>query len=213
MYSNQCTMKLLTIILFLLQFGVVQAQVVFETSNPNLGFGTSSECSKNTSLDFVVNGPLVNTNGLPVGGYIDGVQKKPWVRPEDGGGNFAVDNAIFGLGQDGKLYMFSYTERHLLPPMKWAFQNGPVLVRDGLNVRGTSATKFVRSGVGYTPTGNLVVIISEQPVTFREFAQYFVQAGCVNAIYLDGGPYVGWSDSSRTLGMVETATKLQFYNN
>lgn len=206
-------MKLhVTIILFLLQFGVVQAQVVFETSNPNLGFGTFS--GSNEYLDFVVNGPLVDTTGLPVGGYIDnGVQKKSWVRPEDGGGNFAVDNAIFGLGQDGQLYMLSYTERHLLPPMKWAFQNGPVLVRDGLNVRGTSATKFVRSGVGYTPAGNLVVIISEQPVTFREFAQYFVQAGCVSAIYLDGGPYVGWSDSSRTSGMVETATKLQFYNN
>lgn len=207
-------MKLHIIILFLFQSAAIHAQFVFETSNPNVGFGTFSKCSDNVLLDFVVNGPLVGSDGLPVGGYIDnGGQKKSWVRPDDGGGNFAVDNAIFGLGQDGQFYMLSYTERHILPPMKWAFQNGPVLVRDGLNVRGTSATKFVRSGVGYTPAGNLIVIISDRPVTFREFAEYFVQAGCVSAIYLDGGPYVGWSNSSRASGMVETATKLQFYNN
>ncbi|MBP6910041.1 phosphodiester glycosidase family protein [Patescibacteria group bacterium] len=69
---------------------------------------------------------------------------------------------------------------------KWAFQNGPMLVVDGKNTRGTSDTKWNRSGIGYRRDGSVVVIYSDKPVTFREFADLFVNEGCTNAMYLDG---------------------------
>lgn len=194
---------------------VVTNITTYKTTNPNVGFGVASDCKANQYMDFCVNGPLVGTDGLPVGGYIDnGIQKKFWTDPIRGGGNFAIDNGIFGLGVDGKMYMVSYEKRNTLPDMQWAFQNGPMLVQNGQNVRGTSTTKFKRSGIGFTEHGELVVLVSEDPVTFHEFAQHFLELGCVSAMYLDGGPYVGWSDNSgKKNGLVEEAVKIQFFNN
>lgn len=188
---------------------------VYRTEHKNIGFGISSDCARNQYLDFCINGPLVGANQLPVGGYVDnGVQKQRWTDPALGGGNFSADNGIFGLGVDGQMYLVSHRDTDSLPLMQWAFQNGPILVQHGKNVRGTSTSAFARSGIGYTDTGALVVIVSLTPVTFREFAEMFVQAGCVSAIYLDGGPYVGYSDNSGAYGtMVPEAMKLQFFNN
>jgi len=196
-------------------FAVADGVTYYKTSPTlNVGFGTASDCKTNQYMDFCVNGPLVGTDGLPVGGYIDnGIQKKFWTDPEQGGGNFAVDNGIFGLGSDGKMYMFSYENKNMLPEMKWAFQNGPMLVQDGKSLRGTSSTKFKRSGVGFNALNEIVVIVSENEVTFHEFAQLFVEVGCISAIYLDGGPYVGWSKNEGHSGLVEKAIKLQFFNN
>ena len=194
----------------------VSAQVIYHrTQNLNIGFGKTSDCTTNPFMDFCVNGPLVQTDGTPVGGYIDnGTIIKDWVSTESGGGNFAVDNAIFGLGMNGTLYMIPLSEKQQLPPMKWAFQNGPMLVQDGVNTRGISQSKNPRSGIGYKKDGTLVAIISLTPVTFHEFADLFIKENCLNAIYLDGGPYVGYSDKTGSYGtLVSEATKLQFFNN
>lgn len=205
-------MKFITLCLTV--FVLVANPIVFKTSNPNLGFGLSSECSTNTYFDFCVNGPLVGSDGLPLGGYIDNFhQKKDWIDPKQGGGNFAVTNGIFGLDAQGRLRMCSYTDRNSLPQMNWAFQNGPILVQDGKNIRGTSDSRFARSGIGFTSDNQIIVLVSEDQVTFREFAELFVEAGCVSAMYLDGGPYVGWSNNQSRSGMVDGAIKLQFYNN
>lgn len=208
--------KLILTFVCLSILSALSAQIVYHRTNHlNIGFGKASNASENSHMDFCVNGMLVERDGSPVGGYIDnGKIVQPYVAPESGGGNFAVDNGIFGLGADGKMYMVSYTDYKPLPAMKWAFQNGPILVKDGVNIRGTSQTAYARSGIGFKSDGTLVVIISMTPITFYDFAELFVQEGCSNAIYLDGGPYVGYSNNTGTYGtLVDGATKLQFYNN
>ncbi len=208
--------KVLCCIAFIFALSSLSAQVMYHrTKNLNIGFGKASNTATNQYMDFCVNGPLVGADNLPVGGYIDnGTILKNWTNPEDGGGNFAVNNAIFGLGTDGKLYLTPCTEKHTLPQMRWALQNGPILVKDGINTRGTSQSKYARSGIGFKTDGTLVVIVSLTPVTFYEFADLFIKEHCSNAIYLDGGPYVGCSDKNAAYGtMVSEATKLQFFNN
>lgn len=207
--------KIALLFLVLFHLAAIAQVKVYETKHMNIGFGKQSDCSNNQFMDFCINGPLVGDNMFPVGGYVDnGGQKQNWSDPAKAGGNFSTDNVIFGLGIDGRLYMVSSTESSTLPAMKWAFQNGPALVKNGVNVRGTSASKYCRSGIGYRKDGTLVAIISLQPVTFREFAELFIQQNCVNAIYLDGGPYVGYADKSGSYGtLVPNATKLQFFNN
>jgi uncharacterized protein YigE (DUF2233 family) len=188
---------------------------IFETKNHNIGFGQKSDCINNEYMDFCVNGPLVKSNGSAIGGYIDNqVQIQNYTTPEIGGGNFSISNGVFGLGVDGQLYMFFLKDIHRLPAMKWAIQNGPILVMNGINVRGTSQSKYERSGIGYKSDGTLCVIVSQAPITFKGFAQLFIDIGCVNAMYLDGGPYVGYSDNqTNNTGMIEGALKLQFFNN
>lgn len=208
--------KIIFFVAFFVIYSNLSAQVYYyQIQNPNIGFGKMSNTTTNPKMDFCINGPLVGGDGLPVGGYIDnGIVMKSWSVPEGGGGNFAVDNAIFGLGVNGTLYMVPYSERNNLPQMRWAFQNGPLLVKNGTNVRGTSQSKYARSGLGVKTDGTLVAIVSIAPVTFYEFADMFVKENCTNAIYLDGGPYVGCSDKNGSYGtLVVEATKLQFYSN
>lgn len=204
--------KILFCTAVLLLTTTANAQVYYRTSLPDVGFGKSADCATNPKMEFCVNGPLVGSDNLPVGGYIDnGICKKPWVDPVIGGGNFAVDNAIFGIGNDGHFYLLPYEEKDNLPPMKWAFQNGPILVKDGVNKRGTSTSNYTRSGIGFK-NDTLVVIVSITPVTLRQFAELFIAEGCSNAIYLDGGPYVGYADKHSWGGtLVSSATKLQFF--
>lgn len=206
---------------FILFFSIVgvQAQVVkYETKHLNVGFEKNVYSNSTNVLDFVSNGPLVDEKGIPVGGYIDNqVIVKDWTNPENSDGNFAIQNGIFGLDLEGKLHLVNYQDKDSLPEMKWAFQNGPILVLDGVNQRGTSNTRYARSGIGFRKDGTLIVIVVLYPITFRDFANRFLAARCINAICLDGGPYVGCIDYINQNGLsgslVINAMKLQFFNN
>ena len=74
--------------------------------------------------------------------------------------------------------------------IKHATQSGPMLVVDGkihpaFNPKSTNF--YIRNGVGVMADGNVIFIMSEQPVTFYEFAQVFRDRfKCQNALYLDG---------------------------
>jgi uncharacterized protein YigE (DUF2233 family) len=44
----------------------------------------------------------------------------------------------------------------------------------------------IRNGVGILPDGKVLMAISKVPVNLYDFALYFKNAGCKNALYLDG---------------------------
>ena len=165
-------------------------------------------------MNLVVNGPLLGKDLKPLGGWIDnGIQKKDWVNPDDYTGNFSVDNGIFWVDKNGKPFLVRYGDRHYLPDtIQLAFQNGPILVENSRNIRGISSTKYPRSGIGFNENGYIFVIVSITPITLRDFAQLFINEGCVSAIYLDCGPYVGFSSHRFTYGFMRDAIKLQFYH-
>ncbi len=129
-----------------LVFATAQTKV-YKTNHLNIGFGKASNCIENNLLIFCVNGPLVDSVHYPVGGYIDnGIRKQKWIDPLKATGNFSVDNAVFGLGTNGNFCMIPYSDIASLPALTWGFQNGPMLVKNGKNIRGTSTTKYPRSG-------------------------------------------------------------------
>ena len=64
-----------------------------------------------------------------------------------------------------------------------------MLVHDGqINVKLTKGSKNlnIRNGVGKLPNGNLLFAISKERINFYDFATYFKDNGCENALYLDG---------------------------
>jgi len=88
-----------------------------------------------------------------------------------------------------------------------AVQSGPLLLRDGQihpAFDPKSENRKLRSGVGVFANGpSLVFVLSEDRVTFYEFATFFRDhLHCRDALYLDGeiskfyGPQFGWSDGS-----------------
>ena len=79
--------------------------------------------------------------------------------------------------------------------MKYATQSAPIVLFNGnlnskLNKKSTS--KYIRNGVGVAKKNGimgkyeLVFIISNERVTFHEFARMFKFYPCEQALYLDG---------------------------
>jgi uncharacterized protein YigE (DUF2233 family) len=180
----------------------------------DVGFGKSSKVSE--LMPWVVNGMIFDGDYSPTGGYIDnGVQKKDWTDPETKTGNFATRNGIFGKTKAGKMILISYEDLNSLPVMQWAFQNGPILIRNSINVCNAQSTSddFRRSGIGYRNDGSLVVVVAIKPCTPWTLAEELKQQGCIDAIYLDGANPTGYAIYMpfESVGLDPSAIKLQFF--
>ena len=55
----------------------------------------------------------------------------------------------------------------------------PALREDSDNLR-------IRNGVGILPDGKLIFAISKEKINFYNFAKFFKELGCQQALYLDG---------------------------
>lgn len=218
------------IIIFVCAINVTFAQVIitsqaviFKASNNwNIGFGKTTEikqASKNSyQLEYILNGPLVQNNGKPVGGYIDNKNlMQSWTKPLDIDDNFNKQNGIFGKVKNDRMVLIPYQEFDKETEFEWAFQNGRILLLDGKNDHNpNSSNKLIRSGLGFNSSGELIGIISKIPVSFYELSEIFKSQECTNAIFLDGADtYTGFRSKDRTdnIGIFHPdAIKIQFYS-
>jgi uncharacterized protein YigE (DUF2233 family) len=104
------------------------------------------------------------------------------------------------------------TSRYLKQRLKvdHATQSGPMLVIDGRihpRISENGPSRKIRNGVGVRDRHKAVFAISDEPVTFGEFARLFKdELGCENALFLDGtisslfAPGLGRDDSLLPLG-------------
>jgi len=106
-----------------------------------------------------------------------------------GYGNFYMQpNGVFSAA-DGMAAIFPTAKAGTLEAKGYATQSGPMLVVDGaINAafKQGSANVHIRNGVGLLPDGRVLFAISKEPVNFYDFARFFQQAGCTNALFLDG---------------------------
>lgn len=148
--------------------------------------------SQKKELIFATNGGMYTPASTPVGLYIEnGVQTKSLVT-SNGKGNFhLMPNGVFYIDTEGKagvLETMAYASAKI--EAKYATQSGPLLLINGKihpKFNDGSPNKYVRSGIGITATGEVVMVISEKPVNFYTFALFFKEKfGCKDALYLDG---------------------------
>jgi len=216
-------MKTLLLLLFLLVISLylhAQKFVAFEIEGSDFGFGRTAKVAENESLDFVVNGPLVHSDGKIVGGYVDkGIQRQDWVEPDTTNpGNFHQRNGIFGRSIYGEMMLIPYDEWNDNYRLLWGFQNGMILLLNGINDHNPhSNNRYYRSGIGFRSDNILVVIVSLDMVTYWELANKFRELNCTHAIYLDGYEslhgVVGYTTSTESVGMsTEYYMKLQFFH-
>ena len=134
---------------------------------------------------------MYRPNRSPVGLYIENGRQLQGAITASGSGNFYLKpNGIFFV--DGNTAGIFETSRflHERPHADIATQSGPMLVVGGrLHPRfsSTSSSEKIRNGVGITDTKKVVFAISNDPITFTEFAKFFRdQLHCPDALYLDG---------------------------
>ncbi len=168
--------------------------------------------SKGQRLVFAMNAGMYHPDRSPVGHYIEDGRETMPVIASAGPGNFGMlPNGILCLRRDRADVM--ETRRYLAttPGCDHATQSGPMLLIDGaLHPRflPDSTSLYVRNGVGTAADGRTAwFVMSENPVTFFEFAQMFRDAlGVQQALYLDGNvsrlfaPALGRADAGLPLG-------------
>ena len=147
--------------------------------------------SKGKKMIFAMNGGMFQENLSPLGLYIEsGKLIKSANRVQEAYGNFYLQpNGVFFITQDNKAGICKTEDFRVTREIKYATQSGPMLLIDGkihLGFGENSANKHIRNGVGILPDGSILFAISEELVRFYDFADFFRQRGCKNALYLDG---------------------------
>jgi uncharacterized protein YigE (DUF2233 family) len=170
-------------------------------------------------LVFAMNAGMFNPDFSPVGLYVEnGIEVRP-VNRRAGDGNFALrPNGVFWIDK-GKAGV-TETQRFVASNFRPAFatQSGPMLVIGGrihpkIHADGTSMK--IRNGVGVCDDGQVRFAITDDAVTFYQFATLFRDAlHCPDALFLDGtisalyAPQLsrddGWRAMGPMIGVIET---------
>jgi len=105
-------------------------------------------------------------------------------------GNFYLQpNGIFYISNQNQAFVKQTQEFSLNQEIKFATQSGPMLVVDGKihpKFKQGSTHLNIRNGVGVLPNGQVLFAISKEPVSLFDFASFFLQNDCEQALYLDG---------------------------
>ncbi len=160
---------------------------------PYVTFAAVSEAlaAQNAELVFATNAGMYDTNYAPVGLYVEAGRQFVAANTNEGPGNFhLLPNGVFYWAGDTAGIL--ETNRFLAeaPPVDFATQSGPMLLIDGeVHPRflPDSDSRKIRNGVGIIDEHNVVFVLSDDAVTFFEFALFFRdQLGVRNALFLDG---------------------------
>ena len=150
-------------------------------------------------LLFAANAGMFDPASRPVGLLVQNGDEKFPLNLADGPGNFyRKSNGVFAINQrHHALVVESGDYPALVPPALWATQSGPLLVYGG-NINPDfmpdSKNRKIRSGVGVTKKGEVIFVLSKQPVTFYEFSELFLNhLRCPDALYLDGDISAFWT--------------------
>lgn len=146
--------------------------------------------SQGKRLRFAMNAGMYEPDYAPVGLYVtDGRQLAPLNLAEGEGNFYLKPNGVFLLGSDGPKIVESSRYPAQASGVRLATQSGPLLLQQGAihpRFDPGSKSRQIRNGVGVD--GEIAYfVISDDPVSLYEFAQYFRDnLKCSDALYLDG---------------------------
>ena len=147
--------------------------------------------AKKQEVLVAMNAGMFTSDRSPLGLFVaNGKKLVPLNRRSATTGNFYMQpNGVFGVRPDHTAFICTSAEFPTLAEMRCATQSGPMLVVKGVMNKlfaPGSTNAHIRNGVGIRSDGQLVFAISREPVTFHDFASFFIAQGCVDALYLDG---------------------------
>jgi uncharacterized protein YigE (DUF2233 family) len=147
---------------------------------------------------FAMNGGMYDTEGKPIGYYVENGDRRHTLNRNPGAGNFhLLPNGVFyGTGGEWHVRATENFAESVTRRPEFATQSGPMLVIDGelhpgIAEDGTSLK--IRNAVGVDATGRAHFVISEAPLSFGKLARYFRdRLETPNALFLDGSVSVLW---------------------
>jgi uncharacterized protein YigE (DUF2233 family) len=174
---------------------------------------SQSLATRDQQLAFAMNAGMYREDFTPMGLMVTDGRQIHRLNQATGYGNFYMKpNGVFILSTSGARIVETTAYPGLAEPAQLATQSGPLLLQAGqvnsaLNPQGTS--RLIRNGVGIVSPGEVAFAISDDPVTFYEFALLFRDTlRCQEALYLDGNvsslysPSLGRADNRVPLGPI-----------
>jgi uncharacterized protein YigE (DUF2233 family) len=142
-------------------------------------------------LKFAMNGGMYLEDYSPQGLYIEKGKTVSTLntKKSDYGNFYLAPNGVFYITKDLHTVVCKTEDFTRNSNIEYATQSGPMLLIDStIHPKFTDGSKnvHIRNGVGILPNGNPLFAISTKPVNLYDFADYFRQLGCKNALYLDG---------------------------
>ena len=172
--------------------------------------------SKKKALLFAANAGMFTPEYGPVGLFIQDGKEIHKINNSEGKGNFNwKPNGVFYITNRNTAGVCQSSEFDSSANIKYATQSGPMLIINGKMHEGFENSKslYVRNGVGILPDGKVVFAISKKEITFYDFAKYFLDLGCKNALYFDGAisktylPEQNWTCQDGRFGVIVGVVK------
>lgn len=173
--------------------------------------------NKNKVLDFAMNAGMYNADNAPQGLYIENKKTLSALDAGTAAGNFYLKpNGVFYLTTNNVPKICKTEDFKDDGKILYATQSGPMLVIDGKihpEFKEGSANLNIRNGVGILSDGKVVFVLSKNEVNFYDFANYFKELGCKNALYLDGFvsrayvPSKNWKKTDGNFGVLFAVTR------
>jgi len=159
-----------------------------------------------------MNGGMFQKDFSPLGFYIDNGTIVRQLNTREGSGNFYLKpNGVFYITKNNTAHISTTPDFEANNMIKYATQSGPMLVINGKlheAFKEGSANVNIRNGVGILPNGDVLFAMSKTEVNFYDFANYFKDKGCNNALYLDGfvsrayAPSQHWEQTDGDFGVM-----------
>jgi uncharacterized protein YigE (DUF2233 family) len=172
--------------------------------------------SKNLALEFATNAGMYQQDHTPLGLFILNGKTLSPLNTSNAAGNFYLKpNGVFYFSRD-KAFISATENFKPDDKIRFATQSGPMLIIDGKihpAFKQHSTNLNVRNGVGILPDGKVVFAMSKDEINFYDFAKYFKDLGCKNALYLDGFvsrmylPEKDWVQTDGNFGVMIGVTK------
>ncbi|WP_241491420.1 phosphodiester glycosidase family protein [Lacinutrix mariniflava] len=174
--------------------------------------------SNKEALVFAMNGGMYKKDFSPQGLYVEkGKILSKLDTIDKGFGNFYLQpNGVFLITENGMPIITKTQDFKIYNAIDYATQSGPMLVIDGTlhpKFNKGSSNLNIRNGVGVLPNGDLLFAMSKEKINFYDFALFFKDKGCENALYLDGFvsktylPSKQWEQLEGEFGVIIAETK------
>lgn len=163
-------------------------------------------------LVFAMNGGMYMEDRAPLGLFIqEGKTIRSLNKAKSSGNFFLQPNGVFYINSSGKGTVCKTADFRNRKDIQYATQSGPMLVINGSihpAFKKGSVNRNIRNGVGILPDGRMLFAMSKKEVSLYDFAEYFKNKGCRNALYLDGFvsrtyyPAINWKQSDGYFGVM-----------
>ncbi len=172
------------------------------TDEPYRSLGALSRAlgEEEERLALAMNGGMFDSEGRPIGYYVEEGMRRTVLNENEGPGNFHLlpNGVFFGETAEGpwRVWETGRFADEIEDRPQFATQSGPMLVINGelhpaINIDGDS--RKIRNAVGVDAAGRAHFVITEAPVSFGKLARLYRDVLNVNnALFLDGSVSQIW---------------------